>query len=112
MEGVPGTVGGVASTVTVVVAVEVPLPFVAVKVYVMVEVGFTVIEPTSVEVENEPGEMATEDAFVILKESVEVPAEATMEEEAEKEEMIGTTTPSWACQTSKRLLVFSDMLTI
>lgn len=55
----------------------------------VVEVGFTVNEPTSVLVLKLPGVMATDEAFVTLKESVLVPAEATREEEAEKEVIEG-----------------------
>jgi hypothetical protein len=91
-ESEPGMVGVVESTVTVVVAVLVPFAFVAVKVYVIVEVGFTMNDPTSVLVLNEPGVMATDDAFVTLKERVEVPAGATTLEEAVKEEMEGRVT--------------------
>jgi hypothetical protein len=84
-----GAVGAVA-TFTVAWAVDVPFPFVAVRVYVVVEVGFTVVDPTRVLVEKPPsGDMATELAFVMFQESVEVPAEATMPGEAAKEEMEG-----------------------
>ena len=55
----------------------------------VVEVGCTVVEPMRVEVANEPGVMATEDAFVMFQERVDVPAEATTEEDAEKEEIMG-----------------------
>jgi hypothetical protein len=84
-----GVVGGVASTVTVVVAVEVPFAFVAVRVYVVVDVGWTMKDPVSVEVENAPGVIATELAFVTLKASVEVPAASTREEDAVKEAIEG-----------------------
>ena len=100
----PGEVGAVA-TFTVVVAVLVPFAFVAVSVYVIVEVGFTVKEPTSVEVENEPGEMATEEAFVIFQLRVEVPAEATMDEEAEKEEMEGGDPPTAGLKVAPTTMV-------
>ena len=53
------------------------------------EVGFTVHDPTRVEVDNVPGVMATEDAFVIPQESALAPAEATTVGEALKEEMVG-----------------------
>jgi len=79
------------STVTVVETVDVPLAFVAVKVYVIVEVGFTVVDPTAVEVLKEPGVIAM---FVIVPVAfqlkVEVPAEATTDEEAVKDEMVGS----------------------
>lgn len=87
--GAPGTVGAVASTVTVVVAVLVPLLFVAVIVYVMVEVGFTVVDPMRVEVENPPGVIVTLEAFVMFQESVEVPAEATTAGDALNELIVG-----------------------
>ena len=88
IENDPGAVGAVA-TLIVVVAVVTPFKFVAVMVYIVVEVGLTVVEPMSVDVENEPGVMATDDAFVIFQLKVDVPAEATRVEEAEKEEMTG-----------------------
>jgi hypothetical protein len=56
---------------------------------VVVEVGFTVNEPTSVLVLKLPGVMATDEAFVTLKESVLVPAEATTPGEALKLVMEG-----------------------
>ena len=84
----PGAVGAVA-TITLVVVVLVPFAFVAVRVYMVVEVGFTVVDPTRVEVEKVPGVMAREVAFATFQESVLVPADATMEEEAVKEEMEG-----------------------
>jgi hypothetical protein len=56
---------------------------------VIVEVGFTVVEPMRVDVLKEPGVMATDDAFVTLKERVLVPVEATMVPEAVKEEIEG-----------------------
>jgi|ERR1017187_1702189 hypothetical protein len=84
----PGAVGGVATEI-VVVAVLVPLLFVAVSVYVIVEAGFTAKRPMSVLVLKFPGVIATDDAFVTLKESVLDPAEATMLDEAVKEEMEG-----------------------
>jgi hypothetical protein len=74
----PGTVGAVASTAIDVVAVVVPFAFVAVIVYIVVEVGFTDVDPMSVLVLKPPGVMATELAFVMFHESVDVPAEATM----------------------------------
>ena len=78
------------STVTVVVAVLVPFAFVAVNVYVIVEVGFTAVDPTAVDVENDPGVIAMEVMVpVAFQESVLVPAEATTLEEAAKEEMVG-----------------------
>jgi|ERR1035441_4765288 hypothetical protein len=85
----PGTVGAMESTVTVVVAVEVPTALVAVSVYIVVEVGLTFVEAMRVEVEKEPGVIATDEAFVTLKESVEVPADTTIEDEAMKEDMVG-----------------------
>ena len=51
--------------------------------------GCTVLDPISVEVENDPGVMATDDALLIFQERVLVPAEATTVGEAEKEEMEG-----------------------
>lgn len=55
----------------------------------VVEVGFTVVDPTRVDVLKLPGVMATEEAFVIFQLSVLVSATATMEDEAEKEETEG-----------------------
>jgi hypothetical protein len=60
----------------------------------IVDVGFTVVEPMRVLVLNDPGVIATEDAFVMFQLSVLVPAEATIEEEAVKEEMAGGAAPS------------------
>ena len=51
--------------------------------------GFTVVDPTRVEVEKFPGVIATEEAFAMLQESVLVPAEATTVGAAVKEEMTG-----------------------
>ena len=84
----PGAVGAVA-TCTLVVAVEVPFAFVAVRVKTVVEVGFTVVDPMSVEVEKPPGVMATELALETFQLKVDVPAERTSEGEGEKEEMVG-----------------------
>jgi hypothetical protein len=92
-EILPGIVGAVESTVTVVAAVLVPFAFVAVRVYVIVDVGFTVVDAMSVLVLKEPGVMATELAFVMFQESVLVPAEATIDEEAVKEKMSGREGP-------------------
>ena len=58
----------------------------------MVEVGFTVVEPDNVLVEKEPGVMAIEVAFETFQLRVDVPAEATIVEDAEKEEMEGRPT--------------------
>jgi hypothetical protein len=56
----------------------------------VVEVGLTVAEPMRVEVlESAPLSMTTEEAFVMFQLRVEVPAERTKEEEAEKEETDG-----------------------
>lgn len=53
-------------------------------------VGFTAVVPDAVEVENAPGVMAIFVTVpVAFHESVEVPAEATTEGDAEKEEMFG-----------------------
>ena len=61
----------------------------------MVEVGFTVVDPDKVLIEKEPGVMAIELAFETFQLRVDVPAEATIDEEAEKEEMDGAEpTPS------------------
>ena len=84
----PGALGAVA-TVTVVVRVVVPFAFVAVNVYVVVEVGFTVVDPMRVEVEKEPGVIARDVALVTFQDSVDVPAEATIVGDAVKEEMVG-----------------------
>ena len=84
----PGAMGAVA-TCTIAVMVLVPFAFVAVRVYVVVEVGFTVVDPMRVLVLKLPGVMATLLAFVTFQERVLVPAEATTVGEAEKEEMVG-----------------------
>lgn len=55
----------------------------------VVEVGFTIVEPMSVLVLKLPGVMATEEAFVTFQERVDVPPDRTREEDAEKEEMAG-----------------------
>jgi hypothetical protein len=83
-----GALGAVA-TVTVVVRVVVPFAFVAVNVYVVVEVGFTVVDPMRVDVEKEPGVIARDVALVTFQDSVDVPAEATIVGDAVKEEMTG-----------------------
>jgi hypothetical protein len=57
----------------------------------VVEVGFTVVEPIKVEVEKLPGVIATELAFVTFQESVEVPADTTTPGDALKDEMEGRT---------------------
>ena len=72
-----GAEGAVPSTVTVAWAVEEPFALVAVTVYVVVDVGLTVVVPMRVEVLKEPGEMATEEALVMLQLRVEVPAGLT-----------------------------------
>jgi hypothetical protein len=87
-EKLPGAVGAVA-TDTDVVAVVVPFAFVAVIVYIVVEVGFTDVDPMRVLVLKPPGVIATDEAFVMFQESVDVPAEATSVGDAEKEEMVG-----------------------
>jgi hypothetical protein len=56
---------------TLVVAVEVPFAFEAVMVNTVVDVGLTDVEPTSVDVEKEPGVMEIEEAFVMSHESVD-----------------------------------------
>jgi hypothetical protein len=102
--------GGAVYTVTVVVAAVDPFAFVAVKVYVIVEVGFTVVEPASVDVEKEPGVMATELAFERFQESVLVPAEATLFGDAVKEVMIGTFS-TFAANDAVELLLFTSVET-
>ena len=89
IENDPGAVGAVA-TDTEVVAVLVPFGFVAVMVYIVVEVGLTVVEPIKVDVENAPGVIATDDAFAIFQLNVDVPAETTIVGDAEKEETEGS----------------------
>jgi hypothetical protein len=88
-ERLPGAVGAVATAIDV-VAVDVPFAFVAARVYTVVDVGFTVKDPIRVLVEKLPGVMTTEEAFVMFQLKVLVPAEATIEGDAEKEEMAGT----------------------
>ena len=56
----------------------------------MVDVGFTVREPIAVEVENDPGVIATDEAFVTFQLKVLVPAEATIAGDEEKEAMDGS----------------------
>jgi hypothetical protein len=87
-ENDPGAVGAVA-TDTDVVNVDVPLKLVAVIVYTVVDVGFTVIDPMRVDVEKLPGVMATDEAFVIFHESVDAPAETTTAGDAENIEIPG-----------------------
>ena len=87
-ERLVGTEGGMVSTMTVAIAVEVPLPFDdAVRVYVLVEVTLTRVEPIRVEVEKLPGVMATDEAFTACQLRVEVPEDAKIEGVAEKEMM-------------------------
>jgi len=85
-----GEVGVEASTATVTIdGVLVPVPFTAVKIYVVAEVGFTIMEPTRVLVEKLPGVIATDEALFTLQKMVLVPATATIVGDAEKEETIG-----------------------
>ena len=70
-------------------AVLVPFALVAVSVFVIVDVGFTLVDPMSVDVLKLPGLIATEEAFVTFQERVLVPAERTSVGEAEKELMVG-----------------------
>jgi hypothetical protein len=55
----------------------------------VVEVGFTVVDPMRVEVEKVPGVMATEPALLTFQERVDVPAEATTPGDAEKAVIAG-----------------------
>ena len=78
----------------------------------VVDVGCTVVEPTSVLVLKFPGVIATDDAFDTFQESVDVPAEATMEDDAVKEVTVGAAPlvvarPSWPCQISGDVVVAS-----
>jgi hypothetical protein len=89
--GVPVAMAEIAGmTETDVVAVVVPFAFEAVRVKTVVEVGFTVQVPEAVEVLKEPGLMAM---FVMVpvafQERVDVPAGATRDGAAVKEEMVG-----------------------
>ncbi len=88
----PGAVGAVAIK-TVVVAVLVPFAFVAVRVYTVVEVGATVIEPDRVDVVILPGEMVIVVVEVTMpftfQDNVDVPDEAMEDGDAVNEEMIG-----------------------
>ena len=87
-----GVVGPEESMVIEVVAVEVPFGFVAERVYTMVLVGLTVVEPIRVEVERPPypvAVMATDEALLTFQERVDVPEERTTEGKEEKEEMAG-----------------------
>ena len=67
------------------VVVLVPFAFVAVSVYVVVEVGFTIVEPESVLVEKLPGVIERDVAFATFQESVDDPDGATSVGDAEKE---------------------------
>jgi hypothetical protein len=91
-ERLPGAVGAVATAMEV-VAVLVPLLFVAVIVYILVLVGFTVSDPMRVLVLKPPGVIATDDALLIFQESDDAPAEATTVGEPPKEEMVGVEDP-------------------
>jgi hypothetical protein len=88
-ERLPGAVGAVG-TFTVVVAVLVPLLFVAIRVYTVVEVGCTAVDPEEVDVLKLPGVI---DIWVIvpvaLQLNVDVAPEATIVGEAVKEEIVG-----------------------
>ena len=55
----------------------------------IVDVGFTVVDPIKVDVENPPGVIATEDALLMFHERVDVPADATMVGDAENDAMDG-----------------------
>ena len=83
--------GGEAESVTVteVCAVEAPLLLVAVKVYTVVEVGLTFVDPIRALVLKEPGVMDNKDASLTFQDRVEVPPEETEVGEAEKEDMAG-----------------------
>jgi hypothetical protein len=85
----PGVEGGVESTATEVVAVLVPFVLLELRVYTVVDVGFTIKEPDWDEVEKVPGVMMVVEAFDTLKESVDEPPESTSEGDAEKEEIEG-----------------------
>ena len=87
-ERLVGTVGGVASTVTVVVAVVVPLLLTAVKVYRVVvdRAGVVVLLPVTVPI---VGLTDREVAPEVVQLKAEMPFKATTVGEAEKEEMVG-----------------------
>jgi hypothetical protein len=85
-----GIEGGALSILTVVVAVEVPFAFVAVRVYVVVEVGLTVVDPVRVEVEKAPGVIATELAFEMFQERIEEEPESISTGDAVNEDTIGS----------------------
>lgn len=84
-----GVEGGAESIVTEVVAVVEALAFVAVRVYMVVEVGLTVVEALRVLVENEPGVIAMEEALETFQESTEEEPERISAGDALKEVMSG-----------------------
>ena len=71
---IPGTVGAVISIVIVPFAVDEPLLFAAVKVYVVVDVGLTTVEPELEAEVKAPGVIAIEVIVpVAFQERVELP---------------------------------------
>ena len=83
----PGAAGAVATAIEV-VAVLVPFAFVAVRVkrVVVESAGVVVLVPVTVPI---VGLMESEVAFAVVQLRVEVPFAATVEGEAEKDEMVG-----------------------
>jgi len=82
-------VGAIESTSTLVIATFVPLAFVAVRVYTVVKLGLTVVDPASVLVENDPGVMVIDAALATFHESVAEEPTPICEGGAVKEEMTG-----------------------
>jgi len=90
MSGKP--VGDVPETVTTVVAVALPAAFEAVRRYVVVELGDTVVLPV-VAKEPKPWSIVTVVAFEISQTSVAEPPEAMLGGDAVNELMTGTAPP-------------------
>jgi hypothetical protein len=76
--------------VTAAVAVVDPFAFVAVSVYAVVTVGFTIVVPERLVLENVPGVIATEVAFVTVHESVDAPFGPTRVGFAVNDDIAGT----------------------
>lgn len=99
--GAEGTLA--PETATEVVAVTDPEPFIAVRVYVVVEVGKTMREPAIVEVLKLPGEMATDEAFAVFQERVEEAPDMMLAGEDVKEKMVGLVV-AWVISGSPAVL--------
>ena len=66
----------------------------------VVDVGFTIVDPMRVDVEKLPGVMVSDVALPTFQESVDVPAEATIVGDAEKEVRMGLRSASPPIQLS------------